>query len=87
MRVNNVAVAPSRFRTALTRTRVGLKTVFANPKFHMGRVVKYGAIFAAGISLCTPVYPGVIPSLLVGLAYEGIRGRKVNAPKKIDNIA
>jgi len=86
MRVSNVAVSPGRFRTALTKTRSGLKKVFANPKFHMGRVAKYGGIFFAVTAFMSEWMPGLIPCLAVGLTYEGLIGRR-KAAQNIDTEA
>jgi len=92
MRVSNVAVSPGRFRTAWTRTKGGLKKVFANPHFHMGKVAKYGGVFFAVTAFMTEYLPGLIPCLGVGIVFEG--GRQVRnfvasrkAAQNIDTVA
>jgi|GEM_PF-1597289 len=87
MRVSSVGPKTSTIRPETSKVGRGLRTVFANPKFHLGRVVKYGGIFAGIMSLFLGWWPGIVPTLAVGLLWEGVRGRKKNAPPPVDVLA
>jgi hypothetical protein len=79
--LNQALIKPS----LTTRFKTGAENIFANPKFHLGRVFAYSTLFVSLVPQMINYVPGIIPTLAAGSLFELYRNW--SRGRKVDHIA
>ena len=79
--INQALIKPS----FMSRLKIGAENIFANPKFHLGRVFAYSTLFVSLVPQMINYVPGIIPTLAAGSLFELYRNW--SRGQKVDHIA